>query len=214
MLFKKINSYLGLVGVIISFISLYFSYQVTLDREESLYVDMDMKFSDYSVSIIPPRGDVFPPFMTAEWEIVVANTSDRPMSIIGIDLSQVENERRVIYGHMLTNLRTLDGESVDIPLNISPGDSHKLIATISYKVGLSAYKILSENFDLTKAHEIDELRTKLCERGIDFIGNAIQCKAFGDGDFYITWETNEFHFYELVLTSSRNNTFYTLEKSR
>ncbi|EQB0500642.1 hypothetical protein [Vibrio diabolicus] len=214
-LLSRVNSYSGLLGLVLSIIALYFTYQSNVDREENLFIDMQMAFDGYKVSLIAPGGDVIPPLMTTEWEIIVANTSDRPMSIVESSFFQVEDNHKSIYRNMLSNLRNFDGNPITLPLNLSPGESKKLMATVNYKLSPEAFKLISEYFDISKKHDVKLLRTKLCEQNIDFIGNTLSCQSFGDGEYIYSWGAKaQFYKYELTLISSRGNKFYALADSR
>ncbi|HCG9113908.1 hypothetical protein P3602_06590 [Vibrio parahaemolyticus] len=203
---NKIGSFTGIAGFIISLVSLYISYQTSLDRAENLRVSLNAQRFGYETQIKAPVADIIPALLKTNWDIVVTNTSDRTTTILQSELFLLGDSGRKEYSGLLQGLYLEDGKKATLPITLESGEHIKLKAVIGYEVSPTAYKLLQKaKFKPSTPFEIDEMHTYLCSHNMDFRGNKASCT---EGLISIS-DTSIDNLFILKLSTARDNSFET-----
>ncbi|RPA57580.1 hypothetical protein EGC86_20440 [Shewanella frigidimarina] len=202
---NKIGSFTGITALVISMISLYFSYQGSLDRKEYLRLSINPISSGYESTIKAPVGELIPALLSTKWDIVITNTSDRTTTILESDIYLHGENGRKEYSGMVQGIYTSDDKSLYLPLTLESGQHVKLKATIGYEMSDTAYHLLEKSYDLSKSVTIDEIQKFLCSYRIDFRGNEAKCS---NGLRTVNYNSNSL-LYIFSVSTARDNNFQT-----
>ena len=202
---NKIGSITAITALIISMISLYFSYQGSLDRKEYLRLSINPISSGYESIIKAPIGELIPALLSTKWDIVVTNTSDRTTTILESDIYLHGENGRKEYSGMVQSINTSDGKKLSLPITLESGEHVKLKATIGYEMSNTAFHLIEKSYDLSKPVIIDEIQHFLCPYKIDFLGNDAKCS---NGIRTVSFGSND-PLYILSVSTARDNNFQT-----
>ncbi|MDF5668222.1 hypothetical protein P3744_27450 [Vibrio parahaemolyticus] len=203
---NKIGSITGVAGFIISLISLYFSYQATLDRKENLRVSLNAQRFGYETEIKAPVADIIPPLLKTNWDVVVTNNSDRKTTILESDVYLLGDKGRKDYSGLFQGLYQENGNKVSFPISLESGDYLKLRAVIGYEVAPKAYAELKQvDGFINNSFHIDDMHQFLCNHQIDFRDNDALCQQ---GIISIS-DNSSNKLYIMQLSTSRDNVFET-----
>lgn len=204
---NKIGSITGVAGFIISLISLYFSYQATLDRKEKLRVSLNAQRFGYETEIKAPVADIIPPLLKTNWDVVVTNNSDRKTTILESDVYLLGDKGRKEYSGLFQGLYQENGNKVSFPISLESGDYLKLRAVIGYEVAPKAYAELKQvDGFINNSFHIDDMHQFLCNQKIDFRDNDALCQQ---GIISISDNSSD-KLYIMQLSTSRDNVFETV----
>lgn len=203
---NKIGSFTGVAGFIIALISLYISYQTSLDREENLRVSLNPQRFGYETQIKAPVADVIPALLKTNWDIVITNTSDRKTTILEREIYVLGDNGRREYSGLLQGIYLENGNKATLPIALEAGEYIKLKAVIGYEIAPKAYGFLQKaNYKPSVPFAIDDMHKFLCSHKLDFRDNDALCSQ---GVISIS-DTSTDNLYILKLSTARDNWFDT-----
>jgi hypothetical protein len=111
------------------------------------------------------------------WVVTISNTSDRRLSIISADLENLNSGQRTQIGGFDT-LETMDGKSLDLPINLDSGEARTILVKAPMLLEKSVNDALlkardNKHLDLSKM-KLGEVNALLGEQDTDLLGNKVK----------------------------------------
>lgn len=200
---NKFSTFLSISSLLVSSLALVISYQASLDRRENLKVSMARSPSQDAANIRAPI-DNLPPLVSTNWEVIIANTSDRKTTVLDYEIYYVDDTGERPSHSFGEDFYFLNGEALLFPISIEPGEYLKIGANIHYEISSLAYTLLNESFDLNSPQSFEAVRKTLCKHEIDVLGNLADCAG---SKVRIDW-TSDKGLYVLKLKTARDNYFH------
>ena len=119
--------------------------------------------------------------MQVPWELTLSNTGNRKLSIVQYDVSMGPYPGAQFYSGIDGGMMGQDGEAVDLPIVLEPGESHFLAIYVGLLVPRSVYAALSSSNNRKSATTIFEAIKVLGKLGLDLYGNRINFTEFQMG---------------------------------
>lgn len=208
---NTINTFLGVIAILISLGALYFTFKADSDRSENILLSLN-PLRSHDTKITPPFYDKIPPYINTTWELVITNTSDRRTTILENELSIIKESKKNNYTGLNQGIYTFTGKKVDFPIDIDPGTSIKYKVLIGYEITKKSFDYFNKKFDISKNISMKSLKKAMCMRGQDFKDNNIEC-VIDDKKilaFSIMSSPTRDNMYIFYVKTARDNIFNTL----
>lgn len=159
------------VAILISFVSL--GYNVWADRikfREVLTLSVTPVLEDYPTQLIDARGTPSGTVGTY-WNVVVANNSDRDISLVEYRLREIRGEGdNLFYSSLDQGLFTTTFSRLDLPLNIPAGHSLRLFFRVGLLMDPQAFRISKGVWKTGTVESIRRLLEYLNSKGYGIYG--------------------------------------------
>lgn len=148
------------------------STKAELSRAENVEVSIHPIWRGYKSDIKPRPGLPGWFLLTTHWNVLLANTSDRAISIVSYNLGELYKNDFTRSLEMDEGLVTREDAPTNLPVNLDPGRSTILKAKVGLQVHNEIYEFIMSDLEGGKQFRIEDLTDQLLrKRGIDFYNN-------------------------------------------
>lgn len=141
-----------------------------LARSENVDVSIHPIWRGYESAIKPSFAGWFT--LTTYWKVLLANTSDRTISIVSYEVGELFDKDLIGNMEMDQGLVSLENIPINLPINLEPGQSLSIKAKVGLRVHHQMYEFVMKELGANQKFHIEELTQKLLrKRGIDFYNN-------------------------------------------
>lgn len=210
-----LNLIIAIFALVVAIVSIWFSYYTYKDNKtERLYVQASFIQSNYQTKIISIGQNVVIPLY---WQLILTNNSENTLSITNIDIENIDDERGItfyshIYDGIFESYEGFDEGQIDLPINISSGESRKVFVRIGIMCDSLASSILLKQNNIFYEKRQSESWTrfnqviiKLAEKGIDFYSNNSSVTHDNENIILYQSEAKKQQQFKITLTTGKNN---------
>ncbi len=119
--------------------------------------------------------------ISAYWELTLSNTGESNLSVISYQVEQRgEDFPETFYTGLNQGLYIFNNnkfETLNLPLQIEPGNSKKIFIRLGLLVIPDSYKIIKKKFSDSSRAKLKDISTYLFSKGTDFYGNKIKSSS-------------------------------------
>lgn len=162
----------SVLSLFLSVGSFYLSVTAEISRAENVEVSIHPIWRGYKSDIKPAPGLPGWFLLTTHWNVLMANTSDRAISIVSYEVGELYNNYFSRSLEIYQGLVTREDGPVNLPINLDSGQSTMLKVKVGLRVHSEIYDFIMSDLAGSEHFRIEDLNGQLLrKRGIDFYQN-------------------------------------------